>query len=100
MLTTIPTKYTNDPFTNAPLDIRNYTRVSGTSFSAPVVTGVMALLQGRAKAALGRFLKPAELQWLVMSTAVQTPDLFDQLGSVRSQCFVVTWAVVNVLCRG
>lgn len=81
MMTTLPTAFTRNPFNGASLEYQNYTRFSGTSASAPVVTGVMALLQARAKSALKRFLLPNELRWLVMSTATQTPDLFGQIGA-------------------
>lgn len=73
--------YTTNVTTGVVTRTPTYQNVQGTSFSAPMVTGVMALLQARAKSALGRFMTPAELKWVVNSTVAQTPDLFNQLGT-------------------
>jgi len=44
-------------------------KVSGTSFAAPIVAGVTALLQDAAMTYLGRYLTPAEARQILLDTA-------------------------------
>lgn len=58
----------NDPI--LPPDDASYAYASGTSMSAPHVSGVVALMQQAAIMNLGRYLTPAEVRNLLQNTAV------------------------------
>jgi subtilisin family serine protease len=46
-----------------------YTPLTGTSMAAPALTGAVAVMQSAAKARLGRFLTPAEVEGIVTRNA-------------------------------
>ena len=46
-----------------------YTPLTGTSMAAPALTGAVAVMQSAAKARLGRFLTPAEVEGIVTGNA-------------------------------
>ena len=46
-----------------------YLPLTGTSMAAPALTGTVAVMQSAARARLGRFLAPAEVEGIVTSTA-------------------------------
>jgi hypothetical protein len=75
--TTLSRQFTTNPFDNAqPLLAPGYVQVQGTSYSAPLAVGIMALLQARAKSSsLNRYMTHEEIRWLVNTTVDQTDEM-------------------------
>ena len=67
-----------------------YTPLTGTSMAAPALTGAVAVMQSAAKARLGRFLTPAEVEGIVTRNAdAMTPidALYDfPCGTPGTEC--------------
>jgi serine protease AprX len=70
---------------------REYIRLSGTSMSTPVVSGVVALLLERYPA-----LTPNQVKWLLTSTAKPYPGRPDQAGLVFAPAVLSRAALGNV----